>query len=638
MTLPATAASLRLLRAVCPLIVVALVGCSEYKLHGSTDANGTGTDDSGFTADTGTDFSNVCDGLTSTPHDVALNTECAVTLQTGSFTPVVEYDYGNSSFCGPPAVAQIVDSNGSGAIDADDMPAVIIYQGGTSGMGNGKVVAVKGDGTGTFWSSANNMGQDGGFSVGDLDGDGFPEVVAAGVKTITALDGQTGTVKWTAHVNPGSMDPMGYNYPSISDMNGDGKPEVTVGNVILNGQTGAVKGQGTLGKGAAPYGGTPSGGYYGALSVPIDLDGDGKEELVTGNAAYNMDGSVKWKNTGLDGLVAVADFDGDGQGEIVKTSGIYVYGMETDGTEVWGPVTYSGANLGAPAIDDLDGDGVPDIVFAAQNKLVAMNWGGSIKWEATINDASGAAGPVLFDFDGDGYPEVLYADEKNVRFFSGLDGSVKMISNQHGSYTILETPVVADVDNDDQVEIVMGHCSWSKSFSVYGDASGSWPRGRKIWNQHAYTITNIGDQGQIQPTGNTNYSTFNSFRSGDPNPPPGDYNDLQAEVWDVCEKECNNGHVYVGAWVMNAGTQTVDAGIPLSITAGAGGPIIATQYTTQPIASGKTGEALIFDLNPADLGNKVPVAVADEDSSGSGFDFECNEDNNVGDWSGAVCQ
>ncbi len=618
--------------------LVGLIGCSDYNLKERQNHNGNNGDDSGFSPDTGNDFSDVCEGLVATPHAVALNTECDVDVQTGTFTPVVEYNYGTTSFCGPPAIGQIVDSNGNGAIDSDDMPAVVIYQGGSSGGGNGSVVAVKGDGSGDYWRSAAGMGQDGGFTIGDLDGDGFPEVVAASTNKLTALDGQTGTVKWTSRNLASSMDALGYNYPSISDMDGDGLPEVTVGNAILNGADGSARGVGTKGKGAAPYGGTPSGGYYGALSVPIDLDGDGIEELVTGNAAYKPDGTLKWSNTGLDGLVAVADFDGDGQGEIVKTSGIYVTGMETDGTEVWGPISEGAGNLGAPAVDDIDGDGTPDIVFAATNKLIAMDWGGTVKWQAPISDSSGAAGPVLFDFDGDGYPEVLYADETTVRFFSGLDGSVKLISNQHGSYTILETPVVADVDNDDEVEIVLGHCSWTKSFSVYGDTANTWPRGRKIWNQHAYTITNIGDQGEIQPTGNTNYSTFNSFRSGDPNPPPGEYTDVQAEVWDVCEKECDDGHVFVGAWIMNAGNVDVPAGVPLSITAGANGPIIATQYTTTAVASGETGEAMIFDLNPADLGAAKPFAVADSDELGSGIVYECNEDNNQYDWSGPVCQ
>jgi hypothetical protein len=621
------------------VILVVLVGCGQdYDLSGGKDPEGTDTTTTDTPIEGTTDFSDLCDGLSGTPHDVALNSECDVDLQTGTFTPVVKWHYGNSSFCGPPGIGQTADTNGNGVLDDADMPIIFLYNGGTNGTSNGKVVALKGDNSGVLWQTAQGVGQDGGFAIGDLDHDGWPEVVGVGTQRVVAMDGRTGAVKWMSNSLAANIDPLGYNYPSILDMDGDGNPEVTVGNAILDGATGRVLGTGTKGKGAAPYGGDPraSLGSYGTLSVPYDLDGDGQAELVTGNAAYNIDGSVKWQNTGLDGLIAIADFDGDGQGEIVKTSGSFITGMETDGTEVWGPLPYSG-NVGAASIDDLDGDGVPDIVFAAQNSLVALDWGGAVKWTARIDDVSGAAGPVLFDFELDGYPEVLYADETSVRFFSGLDGSIKYNSREHGSYTILETPAVADVDNDGHVEIVLGHCSWSHSLTVYGDQNDSWPPGRKTWNQHGYSISNIGDLGVV-PTGpSPNYADYNSFRSGDVGVPPGEYLDLQAEIFDVCDTECDDGRVYVGAWVLNSGNLEAPAGIPVSIQAGPTGAVLATQYTTTAIPSGGTGEPLIFEIDAAAMGTAKPVAVADEDATGVGVVYECDERNNIFDWSSSTC-
>lgn len=624
------------------ILSLALYGCgSDYDLSGEKRADEPGEEEEEEEGPiTDTEVQEICASLEGEEHDVALNTECDVDLQTGTFTPIVEWDYGNSSFCGPPAVGQIVDDNGSGAIDKDDLPAILIYQGNQTGTEKGKVVALRGDNTGIYWESDTGMGQDGGFAIGDLDNDGWPEVVAAGTTTVHALNGQTGETIWTATGLSSSLDPYGYSYPAIADMNGDGKPEVTVGNAILAGKDGKVKGKGTKGKGAAPYQGTGSTGYYGAMSVPVDLDGDGDMELVTGNAAYNVDGSTKWSNSGKDGLVAVADFDNDGDGEVVKTSGIYVTAMDTDGTELW-TKTYSG-NLGAPSIDDLDDDGEPDIVFAAQNNLVALNWDGSEKWKAKISDVSGAAGPVFFDFELDGYPEVLYADEVSVQFFSGLDGKSKFKSSNHKSYTILETPVVADVDNDDQVEIVLGHCGdgYSKftSLSVYGDADESWPPGRKIWNQHAYTITNVGDLGEIPTGAANNWPDYNSFRSGDVGRPPGEYFDLQAEIFDICEDECGEGNVAIGAWVLNAGNLEAPAGIPVSLRKGVGGDVVATQYTTAAIESGKTGEMIVFEVKHEDLDGKDPVIAVDYDESGSGVVYECDEGNNAYDYGEGVCE
>jgi len=633
------ARALLLFCALAPAAIV--VGCSEYDLKATTDADGTDSDEPGPAGPGGPGPQiSACDaaadpGVGSVP----LNDECEVDLQTGSFTPIVEWSYGSSSFCGPAGVAQILDTNGSGGIDSDDIPAVVMFQ-------NNSVIALYGDGSGVAWQAIGNYGQDGGFAMGDVDGDEWPDVVTASESKVCALNGMTGVEIWCTSGLNSSLDAYGFNYPALADMNGDGIVEVTAGDAILHGPTGALLGRGGLGIGAAKY--SDQNVYYGAISVPVDLDNDGQMELVTGNAAYTVDGALKWSNGGLDGLVAVADFDGDGEGEIVKTTNGTIIGMETDGTEVWGPVSFvpgagGYAALGTPAIDDLDGDGDPEIVFAARDELIAMEWGGTIMWRAAISDTSGAAGPVLFDFEMDGYPEVLYADEESIRFFSGLDGAVKYYSTEHDSYTILETPIVADVDGDDQVEIVLGHCGGAgfgggtQGLTVFGDADESWPAGRKVWNQHAYYITNIDDLGSV-PGPTPNWELYNSFRSGDIGRPPSEFWDLRAEILDVCEDECDEGKVYVAARVNNAGNIEAPAGVVMSLRAGAGGEILTSAVTTAAIEPGVTGEMLVFEASADFLGGYAPVVTADEDTRGNSFFYECDENNNVDAWLSPVCE
>ena len=627
------------------LLLAHTFGCSEYSFKGDGEAAGIDDTGRGDPGDTDPPFVDACEEVEDIDRGTcALNVECDVELSSGTFTPYIEWSYGSSFFCGPPSVGQLIDTNGSGAIDTGDIPILLLYQGGTAGYGGGRVVALYGDNSGVAWETGNGYGLDGSLAIGDLDGDGWPEVVTADISVVCALDGQTGAEKWCNPSLARSMDPMGYNYPSIADLDGDGIAEVTIGKSILSGITGVTIGEGAFGMGAAPYEGTGATGSYGTLSVPIDLDGDGQLELVTGNAAYDINGSTIWANGGRDGLIAVADFDGDGEGEIVKTSGVFLTGMESDGTEVWGPINFGGGvntNLGAPAIDDLDGDGDPEFVFAAQNNLIAMEWGGAEIWRATISDYTGAAGPVLFDFELDGYPEVLYADENSIRFFSGLDGSVKYTSSAHASYTILETPIVADVDGDDQVEIILGHCGGSGgstfgSLTVYGDADESWPPGRKIWNQHAYSITNVEELGGIPEAAESNWPDFNSFRSGDVGAPPDEYNDLMLEILDVCEDECTKGKVYVAAWIKNTGNTPVRKGIPLSIRAG-DGPILQVQTTEDLIPSGRTSEVLRFELDADDMAGEQPVLKVDEDATGVGIIFECDESNNTEAWTRSVC-
>ena len=603
----------------------------------SNSGTTTGTGETGETGETtagpetGGDF---CSPPDVPVEDVPLNEACVIAQQNGTFTPVVEWKYGTTPFCGPAVAGQTIDSNMSGKIDSKDLPLVFLYQ-------QQKVVALWGDGSGVAWQTAGSYGQDGGMALGDLDGDGWSEIITANNTKVCALDARTGAEKWCNAALATSLDTSGYSYPSIADMDGDGLAEVVVGNAILD-SNGLLIGKGLQGKGAAPYGGQMNGNTYGVVSAVIDLDGDGIQEVVTGNAAYDLDGNTIWQNGKLDGLVAVADFDGDGEGEIVKTTGIHVYGMESNGTEVWGPVTYGG-NLGVPAIDDLDGDGVPELVLGAQNLLVAMEWGGQVKWTAPISDQSGAAGPVLFDFEKDGFPEVLYADEKTIRFFSGIDGSLKYSSAEHASYTILETPIVADVDGDNQVEIVLGHCQGNANIgaiTVYGDADKSWPPGRKIWNQHTYAITNVTDLGGIPNDFKSNWlgnNTFNSFRSGDAGQAPGEFYDLQAEIIGVCEDKCEMGTFFMAARIRNAGTLEAPAGLPVTVRAGLGGPIVVTLDTTQPVPAGKTGEVLFFEFEAKKLAQSQPVITVDDTGVGEGEVFECDELNNTAVWPDEVC-
>jgi hypothetical protein len=567
------------------------------------------------------------------PGEIALNAECERVYTTSSFEPLVEWEAGDQPFCGPPVIGPLMDTNGSGAIDRLDLSFAVIYQ-------QGPVVALWGHSGEELWRTEDVYGADGGPALGDVDGDGWPEIITADDSRVCALAGQSGAELWCTEGLEDSLDRFGYTYPALADLDGDGEIEVVAGSAILRGPTGELLGQGALGKGAAHFDGEADGFTYGAISVPYDLDNDGELEVVTGNAAYRKDGSLLWSNDGLDGLIAIADFDGDGEAEIIKTSGTKVVAMETDGSEVWGPLTWEG-NLSAPAADDLDGDGVPEFLFAARDELVAMKWPGMIYWTTSIDDRSGASGPTLFDFDLDGYPEVLYADETSVRFFSGIDGSSRYISSEHESKTILETPIVADIDGDSQVEIVLGHCAAEDSdytgITVYGDAGGSWPPGRRIWNQHAYSISHIMDHGRIPSPTPNNLSTFNSFRSGDVGMPPTEYIDLSAELLQVCEEECGGGRVLVYARLLNHGNITVQAGVPLSLRAGAGGAILSTLYTAAELGPASASEVLTFEVEAALLAGLDPVVMADEDADSNGIIYECEEGNNAGNWGSAVC-
>jgi hypothetical protein len=104
----------------------------------------------------------------------------------------------------------------------------------------------------------------------------------------------------------------------------------------------------------------------------------------------------------------------------------------------------------------------------------------------------------VFDFDGDGSAEVVYSDEHYLRIYKGSTGDV-LWQTCNTTGTLREFPLVADVDNDGRADIVAVSNNYSSitceatkqtGVRIYGDAKGQWVRTRRIWNQHAYHVTN----------------------------------------------------------------------------------------------------------------------------------------------------
>ncbi|MEQ1567947.1 MAG: VCBS repeat-containing protein, partial [Myxococcota bacterium] len=559
-----------------------------------------------------------CGPMGAAAEAVPLNLACDVPPQTGTFVPVTEWELAGYNAYGPPVVGQLSDDDGNGVIDAADTPDILFLPNNYTGL-----VSVNGATGAIQWQSPFATDGASGVAIGDVDGDGVPEIAAAnGPNTLVLLD-NLGNLIWSRALSNWDVD--FFLYPSIADLDGDGLAELIAGRTILD-WLGNVVGVGSLGAGAIP---NQSGSWVeGSISVAADLDGDGLQEVVTGNAAYNRDGSLKYSNTLPDGCPAIADFDLDGAPEVVMVSGSTVRTLESDLTPTGWSGSFPGNYLGPPAVDDLDGDGAPEFVVVGSNEMRAYRWDGSLLWSKPVQDASGAAGPILFDFEMDGYPEVVYADEEWVRVFNGLDGSVKLESPDHASATGFETPMVADVDNDGHVEIAMLHGWGPSGLTVFGDASNSWPAGRQVWNQHAYSITNVSDDLGIPPVPAQNWMDYNNFRSGDAGLPPSTWNDALAEVVDVCLDECPD-RLYLLVRVGNLGTEEIAAGIGVVVRAGEGGPIVASAVVPTPIASGWTSDGITVEVASADLGGAEPWVEVDRDGADLGWLAECDEDNDL---------
>jgi hypothetical protein len=601
------------------LLLLLCVGCTEYKLNpsiSSTEGDDTAAPDGDSDVDT---TPGACNLDTPDSIAVALSDVCDVPYQAGSFSPVVEWELSGNNAYGPPSVGHLDDDNLDGIIGEGDVPDIVYSTNSGSGL-----IAVDGKTGQIKWRNTQVYDGTSGTAIGDLDGDGIPEIIAAnGVSQIVALS-HDGVVLWSTSINNGGLD--WFLYPSIADLDGDGLAEVIAGRNILD-FTGAVVGVGSYGVGACMNQGYTS--YEeGSISVAADLDGDGTLEVVVGNAAYRRDGTALWYNGGSDGIPAIADMDLDGQPEIIVIGGNRVWTLESDGSPTGWSDSFSNTNyLGPPAIDDLDGDGTPEFVIVGSGEMRAYEWNGSLLWTQSVDDSSGAAGPVLFDFEGDGFPEVVYADESTVRIFNGLDGSIKLQSNNHSSATGFETPIVADVDADGQAEIAMLHGSGSFGLTVYGDLDQSWLPGRQVWNQHAYTITNVDDDGGIPLAQKANWEEYNNFRSGDGGLPPSEWDDLQPEIVEVCVEECPD-IMELSVRVWNRGTGPVEPGVTVVVRAGYDGPIVASEAVAAAIDTGMSSRGVILRVSIADLDGAQPIVDLDSSTGPMQFMAECDEENN----------
>ena len=104
-----------------------------------------------------------------------------------------------------------------------------------------------------------------------------------------------------------------------------------------------------------------------------------------------------------------------------------------------------------------------------------------------------------FDFNGDGKAEVIYSDEYHLWMYDGLSGTNLIPSTCNTTGTLWEYPLVSDVDNDGQADIVVASNAYGitcpdnntkqSGIRIFGSAKGSWVRTRRVWNQHTYHIT-----------------------------------------------------------------------------------------------------------------------------------------------------
>jgi hypothetical protein len=486
-------------------------------------------------------------------------------------------------------------------------------------------------------------------AVGDIDGDGKPEIVAAAAlgTRLFAFE-HDGTPKNWPNT---TIEQIGVGAISIANLDGQGNPEIIVGRQVLN-SAGVLLWTGNGGQG------TNSSLFPGPISIVADIDLDGRPEVIAGNTVYRGQtvagqwtaGSKLWKHPTLgDGLNAVANFDADPYPEIVLVSEGCVSLLEHTGTVKWGPIKLPGdpADGGAPTVADFDGDGLPEIGVAGRTRYAVYNHDGSLLWASVIDDTSSSVtGSSVFDFNGDGSAEVVYRDQQRLHIFRGTDGAELADMLAISSATWQEYPLVVDVDGDGRAEVVVvannnfGYGP-QRGIYVYGGQGGSWVPTRQLWNQHAYHITNVNDDGTIPLVENNNWlfppgKPYNNYRQNlYPGLPATAAPDLTASFISFDCDDASRVTVRIG----NGGAVNAGSGVPVAFYAAApqpGATPLGIVHTTTLLPPGQY-EDVTFNLPPGTNISQPIYAVADDAGGLVSTRAECDETNNQHSASGALC-
>jgi subtilase family serine protease len=415
------------------------------------------------------------------------------------------------------SVARMIDTNGDDVIDDWDVPTVVTTV-------NGTVVAMRGDTGQVLWSRDTDAnGTNVVPVIGDVDGDGRPEIIAHSSDGVThkliCLNAD-GSTKWESP----SLDrdpnweqviafdgPYGYiGLPVVADLDGDGKPEVISGRSVLNGADGSLKWVGTAGAGRVWGDPNDFGAYFANADlegpIAVDVNGDGKLEVVAGNTAYRADGSILWFRGDLpDGLTAPVYVPNQTTPNICLVAHGSVWVLSgTTGATVWGPVPVpGGATFGGAPTVFMDGATGPWIGVAGEGHYsVLSGQTGAVRWSVpTLKPGETGTltqnAATAFDF-GAG-ERLSYNGQSTFYIFRASDGSVEQSFDAFVNLPFPGAPTIADIDGDGHADIYVP--DYANGFGVI--TNKTWNGAPSIYNEASYHVTNVANDRALIPAHET---------------------------------------------------------------------------------------------------------------------------------------
>ncbi|MFE2976709.1 FG-GAP-like repeat-containing protein [Streptomyces sp. NPDC059258] len=317
--------------------------------------------------------------------------------------------------------------------------AIVVNTGSSAGVSAGRTQIVTQGSPGVPGALEENDEFGSALATGDLDGDGYTDIVAGtpDEKVGSDVAGGAVTVLWGSKSGivggtdlpdpaPTQHDRFGDRLV-VGDFDGDGNPELAVGtsgnDVWIFGaiSRGGAEERRRLTTAIAP----DSSDYYRALAAG-DFDGDGRDDLVVGGR-YDEDGSYGGASLVYDGALgdpailpadthaaATGDFDADGRDDLIVGSpddnSVTVYAGAAAGLSTSGRRTLTQDSPGVPgatepgdtfgeavAVGDIDGDGFADAAVGVEFETIGSvpNAGGVVVLRGSAEGLTGVGSQAV---------------------------------------------------------------------------------------------------------------------------------------------------------------------------------------------------------------------------------------------------
>ncbi len=440
--------------------------------------------------------------------------------------------------------------------------------------------------------------------VADVDLDGVPELVAG-----------SGTWGWDVATRAFVLEPYWTGpgqegWTAVADFgdfpagagDGPGRPEVVS---IYNQQLTLLS-----------IGGTVLGGYTapsrgGGPPTIADYDGDGVPEAGAAFGSHYVvydfaAGGLLWQQPSQDLSSArtgssVFDFNGDGMAEVVYGDECYVRVYDgTTGTVLFSQARFSSTWQENPIVADVDNDYAAEMVMGMSGPCAPSY---CPAWDDLF---AGLRCDAAADCPGGTCDEGLCrcADDAEC---GATFGCTAPLAGTPGTGNVCRAR----------------HLDCTPQLRIYRDARDRWASSRAIWNQHAYSVTNVEDDGSIPRTSawrrNWEVTGLNNFRQN-----------VQGELTDVpgpdftvgrLQAVCEGPDTRIRAEVCNRGGALIDSGVTV-IFRQEGGEELCRLVTPDPVPPGLCAEVECLAPVQAD---GVFEAVSDPD----GVVAECLEGNNT---------